>query len=152
MFSTPKGLKVLHKLFPEGIISGPVPASCQPSPPSSARRRPSPSTPQKRLPAASSALAMTPLPLGHKQRFTWEGASALARCTGHQMKGLQGELFLNDSGMSNWAGCRHQAGVLVSSARKLFRWPSSFCLKCSSALYMCVSVLLLQISSPYKRD
>lgn len=53
------GLKVLAQKFPEGLITGSLPASCQQAlPPGSARKRSSPKVP--------------PLPAENKWRFTPE--------------------------------------------------------------------------------
>lgn len=62
------GLKVLYKIFPEGMLTGSVPRVCYPSPPPSARKS-SKTTSVKSPPATA---ICTP-PAVHKEEFTPEG-------------------------------------------------------------------------------
>lgn len=62
------GLKVLYKVFPEGMLTGSVPRTCYPSPPSSARK--STKTPSVKSPP-STATCIPSAP--HKEEFTPEG-------------------------------------------------------------------------------
>ena len=80
------GLKVLLQRFPQGFISGHVPASCIQSPPGSARSRkplssssqqtPSSSTSKKPIPPVSSVVH-------HREKFSLEGTYGIVHvhCT-----------------------------------------------------------------------
>lgn len=62
------GLKVLYKIFPEGMLTGSVPRTCYPSPPPSARK--SSKTPSvKSPPPTAFCVPSTP----HKEEFSHEG-------------------------------------------------------------------------------
>lgn len=72
------GLKVLHKMFPEGMLTGPVPASCIESPPGSARKK-LPTSASKRTPLQP-VFQESPSSKAHKDRFTLEGMVYKPQC------------------------------------------------------------------------
>jgi len=61
------GLKVLYKVFPEGMVTCQVPKTCYPSPPPSARK--SLKTPPVKSPPPTAIPPSTP----HKEYFTPDG-------------------------------------------------------------------------------
>jgi len=61
------GLKVLYKVFPDGMLTGQVPKTCYSSPPPSARK--STKTPPVRSPPPTAVLPSAP----HKEYFTPDG-------------------------------------------------------------------------------
>ena len=62
------GLKVLYKIFPEGMLTGSVPKTCYPSPPPSARKS-SKTASVKSPPPTALCTPTTP----HKEEFTPNG-------------------------------------------------------------------------------
>ena len=59
------GMRVLHKTFPNGMLTGVVPKSCLPSPPSSARK----GSGKRSVPPPTSV----PGPVSHRETFTDDG-------------------------------------------------------------------------------
>ena len=60
------GLKVLYKIFPEGMLTGSVPKTCYPSPPPSARKSSKTASLKSPPPTATPSAP-------HKEEFTPEG-------------------------------------------------------------------------------
>ena len=60
------GLKVLYKIFPEGMLTGSVPKTCYPSPPPSARKSSKTASLKSPPPTATPSVP-------HKEEFTPEG-------------------------------------------------------------------------------
>ncbi|XP_065909391.1 centrosomal protein of 41 kDa-like [Dysidea avara] len=100
IFMLSGGLKVLYKVFPDGMLTGQVPKTCYPSPPPSARK-------SLKTPVRSPPPTAIPSPAPHREYFTPDDLDSI------QAK-LDDALLSSDGGLSSRATSRSST---VASSR-----------------------------------
>lgn len=113
VFMLSGGLKVLYKIFPEGMLTGSVPRTCYPSPPPSARK--SSKTPSvKSPPPTAFCVPSTP----HKEEFSHEDLDNI-------QTRLDEALLSGDGGSTSRATSRSSTAVSSRAATQSSSRPTS---------------------------